>query len=781
MKFKKNIDVNSVKYSWALSYAIVLVVSLIISVIVYTCIEHTIQTEINRSNDIFLEQAQQYIDSLVVDARLTGINIALSPEINSMMDIKNPLDKDDMQKINGCVRMLKAYKLSNNSIHDIYIYLKSIDMVVNGEGIQSSMDYYNTLIHYNGLSYDNWIDILTRYNNGHYVTDVSGKAYSNTSLEDISYIRSLPLSRPDKNNASVVVSINESKFLTMVENIKKEYNGEVLILDSSNQIVWSTPNVTDLPQGIKYDELNTQKGTIPVYMDKKEVVVSYIDSTVESWKYMLIIPNDIFWHKLAYTRKFIFLGIILSVFLCGVVTYILLNKNYAPIHSLVDSISNQSDFGPDGNTNEYSYIQSAVKKIADERNFMRLEQIGQKAALRSHFFERLLKGYIREIPDDSIAAMGIDFISDCFGVMLFYIEDLGGDMWRDDENYDTEVYKIFRYITPDVLDKISENQHRVYITDIDDMIACIVNINTNLKSRADDVMTKLAEELHQYILNTNNIDITIALSNVHNSVMGIHDAYDEAMEVMEYKEVMGIKGVINYRRAQDDSDIQYYYPAEQEQQIINNIRLGEFATVEGILHGIFEENFRKRNLPPHIAKYVMYNLIGTVLKAMNDMDATSEDRYLKYIIEFEGLIGQLTHNKNVSEIYREMMNKLKDMCDSVSSDQKMSGGSYQIKNDIEKYIMENYTDVNLCISSIGDHFNMNPSYISKLYKAQSGQSMLDYINKVRIDKAKQIMADRKINIEDAAKAVGYSSLRTFTRIFSKTQGITPGKFKEMSK
>lgn len=304
---KSSITRRSVKFSWALSYIMVLVVSLFVCIIAYLGIEKIIQTEINRSNDIFLKQVQQYIDSLVTDARLTGINIALSPQANNIMNIEKPLKSSDTQIINECIRMLKEYKLSNNTIHDIYIYLKNIDMVINDQGIESSKDYYNSLIYYNNLSYDEWINTLTQYYNGHYVTDVSGKAYNNTALEDISYIRSLPLLRPDKNNASVVVSINESKFLTMVENIRKEYNGEVLILDSSNSIVWSTPNLTVLPEGVKYEELNSDKRIISALVDGKKVVVSYIDSTAESWKYMLIIPTDVFWYKLTYSRRSYFL------------------------------------------------------------------------------------------------------------------------------------------------------------------------------------------------------------------------------------------------------------------------------------------------------------------------------------------------------------------------------------------------------------------------------------------------------------------------------------------
>lgn len=773
---------NSVKISWAISYAIVLLISLSLCSVVYIYMESIMETEINRFNDIFLKQTQQYIDGLVVDAKLTGINIALSPQINELIDMKNPLSDSDKQKISECMRLLREYKLSNSSIHSMYIYLKNLDMVIDGQNMEPSADYYNALIRHNNLYYSDWIDTLTRYyRSGHYTMGISSKAYNNASLKDISYIRSLPLLRPDINNASVVLSINENKFLTMVENIKKEYSGEVMIIDSSNSIVWSTLKAAKLPEKVRYEELNTENRTVSTYLNGNKVVVLYINSSSEDWKYMLIIPTKVFWYKLIYVRRFIFYAIILSVLLCSVAIYIVLKKNYTPVHSLVDSISNQSDFSPGTHLNEYSYIQSAVKRIADERDSMKLELIGQKAALRTHFFERLLKDRVREIPDDSIAALDIDFISECFGVMLFYIEELNGEMWQEADSYDMEVlYKVFQYTTQDMVEKLFEGKCRIYVIAVDDMIACIVNIGSDLKDKADDILPTLAGEIHEYMLTTNNTDVKIALSNIHNGAAGIPAAYSEAMEAMEYKEIMGIKGIVTYTSSQDNRTIEYYYPIEQEQQVINNIRLGEFAATEQMLQGLFEENIIKRKISPYMVKCLMYNMLGTILKAMNDFGTAEDGKYLAYITEFERLMGQLMHNKNVNETRNEMLKILKEVCDSISSSRKLSGAGQNIRKDIDNYILENYMDANLCISSIGSHFNMSPSYLSKLYKAQSGQSILDAINKVRIDKAKQILADKKITIEDVAKAVGYSSVRTFIRIFIKRQGITPGKFKEIS-
>ena len=98
---------------------------------------------------------------------------------------------------------------------------------------------------------------------------------------------------------------------------------------------------------------------------------------------------------------------------------------------------------------------------------------------------------------------------------------------------------------------------------------------------------------------------------------------------------------------------------------------------------------------------------------------------------------------------------------------------------MEGYIQEHYSDANLSLSYIGDALGFSPSYLSKLFKQESGRSILDYLNMVRIEKAKELLrGDNSLNLDEIAMTVGYSGRITFTRIFKKYEGITPGVYRE---
>ena len=68
--------------------------------------------------------------------------------------------------------------------------------------------------------------------------------------------------------------------------------------------------------------------------------------------------------------------------------------------------------------------------------------------------------------------------------------------------------------------------------------------------------------------------------------------------------------------------------------------------------------------------------------------------------------------------------------------------------------------------------------MSKRFKEQTGEKMLNYINKYRINKAKELLRERDLSVTNTAKQVGFQNSVTLIRLFKKYEGVTPGKYKE---
>jgi len=105
-------------------------------------------------------------------------------------------------------------------------------------------------------------------------------------------------------------------------------------------------------------------------------------------------------------------------------------------------------------------------------------------------------------------------------------------------------------------------------------------------------------------------------------------------------------------------------------------------------------------------------------------------------------------------------------------------GDTELSRKIIEFIADNYNDPSLSVSAIGAHFNLTPAYLSKLYKDQTGEGLLNSINTVRVEAARELLHEGK-NVNETALLVGFTNSGTMIRLFKKITGITPGQIKHL--
>ncbi len=95
---------------------------------------------------------------------------------------------------------------------------------------------------------------------------------------------------------------------------------------------------------------------------------------------------------------------------------------------------------------------------------------------------------------------------------------------------------------------------------------------------------------------------------------------------------------------------------------------------------------------------------------------------------------------------------------------------------IDEYIAENILNaVNL--TTIAEHFDYNPFYLSRIFKKEKGVSLLDYLNDLKIKKCIELLSSSDIRIEELARKMGYSSASSFLVFFKKQTKKTPNQFR----
>ena len=123
-----------------------------------------------------------------------------------------------------------------------------------------------------------------------------------------------------------------------------------------------------------------------------------------------------------------------------------------------------------------------------------------------------------------------------------------------------------------------------------------------------------------------------------------------------------------------------------------------------------------------------------------------------------------------------MKESVREMCEFCAA-----RANTQIKNQVEEYVSKYYFDVNLGVSQIAEGLHIHRSYLSTMFKNQSGMGVLEYISRYRLEKAKELLKEGKLTIEQVSAAVGYNEPRTLQRIFKKYEGLTPLQFSKLHK
>ena len=79
---------------------------------------------------------------------------------------------------------------------------------------------------------------------------------------------------------------------------------------------------------------------------------------------------------------------------------------------------------------------------------------------------------------------------------------------------------------------------------------------------------------------------------------------------------------------------------------------------------------------------------------------------------------------------------------------------------------------------LAEEFGLSENYFSIFFKETMGKSFSSYLEKLRLEKAKKLIAEGKWDMETIAQMVGYGSSATFRRAFKRAYGIAPSACKE---
>ncbi|MBQ4580134.1 MAG: helix-turn-helix transcriptional regulator [Clostridia bacterium] len=208
-----------------------------------------------------------------------------------------------------------------------------------------------------------------------------------------------------------------------------------------------------------------------------------------------------------------------------------------------------------------------------------------------------------------------------------------------------------------------------------------------------------------------------------------------------------------------------YFPLEQQQRIINAVKHNNADILDQEFGLILHENTVRRHLSALMKRTLLSSIEALLMMAAEDVSRQDNlPDYLRSIHRSDDFRTEL-------EVLRQEFHNIAEQV----------GGRYaQISNQrtaMESYLEEHFSDSMLSISSMAEDFGFSESYFSVLFKETLGEPYSAYLEKLRLNKAGELLQSTELSIEDISQMVGYNNSTTFRRAFKRVKGLSPQQYR----
>jgi|GEM_PF-239220 len=322
--------------------------------------------------------------------------------------------------------------------------------------------------------------------------------------------------------------------------------------------------------------------------------------------------------------------------------------------------------------------------------------------------------------------------------------------------------------------KQTDNQHKLnYVVHSSYEDQVVIILNGDDTDHLQKFRNHFSREIISDISNQKDYSITLGFGNIYEETHNIKYSYMEAKNAAKYKFVKGNNQIIDVKDVEPCNNIYFLLPAELEKKLVNHLKLGNYEEVKKILKEFFE--FISKNstyCSIENIKVMCYELISITIKVIPELGGQLTDIFKEASDVYSQFQGLSTLNE-----FLEFMNQLVLKVTEYINHKRYLKYRKAIK-DIKEYIFINYHDEDLDLNRVAGIVDMNPNYLSHLYKKETGETFSIYLKKYRIEKAKELLLDENIKICDVAFNVGFKDAHYFSNCFKEVVGITPSQFRE---
>ena len=213
------------------------------------------------------------------------------------------------------------------------------------------------------------------------------------------------------------------------------------------------------------------------------------------------------------------------------------------------------------------------------------------------------------------------------------------------------------------------------------------------------------------------------------------------------------------------------YSLDKEHEITAKVRNGERKHAEQLLNNLLADIIEKHSEDIDTVKTRVVELLVIISRAAVDGGADLSD-ILKLNSRF---YHDLLDKRDSDEICMWIKTAMQTFVGHVE-EAKNHKNLQVIQRAAEFMKLKYYSKVT--IDDIAQAVYLSPCYLSRIFKQELGCTLMEYLTKVRVEKAKTMLKDPRFNVMQVANEIGFDDPSYFAKVFKKREGVTPSQFRQ---
>ncbi len=742
---------------WLFTYLILIIISLFFLVGINTLYEKSIRNNLETLNDTYLVQVSHILDDEFASIDRLAYTMGFNKQLLNLLNMGHNLSANDRYDIMTAAKNLEVNARANRLVAHLNMYAAKPQFIIEGSSVyyEDYIDLYAKEAF--NISGERLLKVLNE-NYNHTVIPL-GKLFPDVEVTDDSlvYIQSLPVQYAGKPTGAFLFVIDGLKMKEIGENALP--NGKLMVYNNNDALIYAND------AGLYSDPmaLETLVGADngEIIINEKVYIIGIQKSATRHWTYVSMVPKDFYYAQL--NRMHLIIAVMIGIFFVFnmFIAYYFSNRMYIPVKKMVESIQSDNEQPFDS---EYEYIEKVLSHSRKEQSKMRHDLQRQKYSLKNAFFTKWLRGYIQDTTfiEQQMRAYNIIFDEDNYQLLLIRFYPT-----QAEEGYTDNLSP---FIIHNIFEEILGNYFNVQVGEVEDLVACIIDYDKN---------NITIQEIEEHIYTTVDVieqsfgmKCLIGVSQAHQHISALSNAYQEGREALSLARLTGSR-IITYYEDIIDMGTQYSFSEEQEFHLIHSIKEGDVEQTHAIIEEVIQMNIMQQSLRLEYLQCMIYDLLGAILKSVNN------EKFHERLHE-QSPIKKLQKATDVDTMKTIIRDVATDACQYGKKPVK-EASPYSIEKQVNAYIEANYSDADLNGAKLGQVFHMTPAYLSKLYKKETGYSVLYTLNATRIEAAKQLLEETELSVNEISGRVGYLYSNAFIRFFKKQTGITPGQYKAITR